>query len=155
MDHKNKHHIKYPDVPSAIKPVPHGPGIPIPTPPQAYTGLLLDSDDEMVDEDISVTYQHLVESHQPKPFSKAKLNDRTRDLGFSKEFVQLLRSRLSKNNLLSAETTFRSREEDNILVPTKKIGWFTVITSVVSLLQWVLLMILQNVGSSSTPQTEA
>ena len=55
---------------SAIKPVPHGPGIPIPTPPQAYTVLLSDdSDDEIEDEDISVTYQPLVELHQPKLFS--------------------------------------------------------------------------------------
>ena len=69
--------MKYTDVPFSINPVPYRPGIPIPTPPQAYTGLLLDSDDEMVDEDISVTYQHLVESHQPKPFSQAEVNDLT------------------------------------------------------------------------------
>ena len=115
MNHKNKHHIKYPDVPSAIKPVPHGPGIPIPTPPQAYTDLLSDSDDEMEDEDITDAYQPLVESHQPKPFSQAELNDLTRDLGLSKESAQLLGSRLSENNLLSAETTFfwyRSRDEE-------------------------------------------
>ena len=32
LNRKNKKHVKYPDVPSAIKPVPHGPGIPIPEP---------------------------------------------------------------------------------------------------------------------------
>jgi len=33
INRKNKQHVKYPDVPSAIKPVPHGTEIPIPTPP--------------------------------------------------------------------------------------------------------------------------
>ena len=60
----------------------------------------------MEDEDISVTYQPLVKSIQPKPFSQAELNELTQDLGLSKESVQLLESRLSKNSLLSAETTF-------------------------------------------------
>ena len=124
-------------------------------PSQAYTDLLSDSDDEMEDEDISDTCEPLVESHQLKLFSQTKLNGLTRDLGLSKESAQLLGSNLSKNNLLSAETTFRSHDEDNISVPTKKIRWFTVIISVVSLLQWVLHMILQNGGSSSTPQAEA
>ena len=30
INRKNKKHVKYPDVPSTIKPVPHGPGIPVP-----------------------------------------------------------------------------------------------------------------------------
>ena len=59
-------------MPSAIKPAPHGPGIPIPTPLQAYTDLLQDSDNEMENEDISNKYQTLVESHQPKSFSQAE-----------------------------------------------------------------------------------
>ena len=81
-------------------------GIPIQTPSQAYTDLLSDCDDEMVDEDISIIQQPLVESHQPKPFIQAKLNDLTRDLVLSKESVQFIGSHLSKNNFLSAETTF-------------------------------------------------
>ena len=31
---KNKHNIQYPKLPSAIRPVPHGPGIPIPLHPR-------------------------------------------------------------------------------------------------------------------------
>ena len=122
----------------------------IPTTPEAYTDLLSDSDGEMEDEDISDTCEPLVESHQLKLFSQTELNELTRDLGLSKESAQLLGSHLRKNNLLSAETTFRNCDEDKILVPTKKISWLTVITSVVELLQWVL----QNVGSSSNPQAE-
>ena len=29
---KNKHHVKYPDVPSAIRLIPHGPDLPVPEP---------------------------------------------------------------------------------------------------------------------------
>ena len=32
INRKNKKHVKYPDVPSAIKAVPHGPDIPVPEP---------------------------------------------------------------------------------------------------------------------------
>ena len=102
-------------MPSTIKPVSHGPGIPISTPPQDYTDLLSDSDDTMANEDISETYQLLVESYQPKPFSETELNDLTRDFVLLKESVQLLGSCLSKNNLQYAETTFfwySSRDEE-------------------------------------------
>jgi hypothetical protein len=115
INHKNKHHVKYPDVPSAIKPVPHGPGIPIPTPPQNCRDLLSDSDDEIEDGDKSGNYQPTIETRQPKFLTQAELNDLTRDLGLSKESSQLLGSRLSENNLLSPETTFfwyRSRDEE-------------------------------------------
>lgn len=98
-----------------MKPVPHGPGIPIPTPPQNCRDLSSDSDDEMEDGDISGTYQPTVETSQPKLLSQAELNDLTRDLCLSKESAQLLGSRLSENHLLSPETTFfwyRSRDEE-------------------------------------------
>lgn len=32
INRKNKHQVQYPDVPSAIKPVPHGPNPPVPEP---------------------------------------------------------------------------------------------------------------------------
>ena len=32
INRKNKHHVQYPDVPSAIKPIPHGPDVPVPEP---------------------------------------------------------------------------------------------------------------------------
>ena len=96
-------------MPSAIKSVSQGPGIPVSTPPQAYTDLLSDSDDKMEDEDISVTYQPLVESIQPKPFSQAELNYLTRDLGLSKESIQLFGSR-------SSGTAAVTKSFQNILV---------------------------------------
>ena len=30
INRKNKHHVQYLDVPSAMKPVPHGPELPVP-----------------------------------------------------------------------------------------------------------------------------
>ncbi|XP_042236316.1 uncharacterized protein LOC121875729 [Homarus americanus] len=98
INRKNKHHVKYPDVPSAIKPVPHGPGIPIPTPPENYRDMILD-DDHDIDEDIeetdaSSTYLPTASAKEPIPFSQAELNDLTRDLCLSKESAQLLGSRL-------------------------------------------------------------
>ena len=32
INHKNKNHVQYPDVPSAIKPIPHNPHLPVPEP---------------------------------------------------------------------------------------------------------------------------
>ena len=69
------------NVPSVIKIVPHRPGILIPKSPQAYIDLLSDPDKEMEDEGINDKYQILVESHQPKSFGQAELNDQTRDFG--------------------------------------------------------------------------
>ena len=32
INHKNKHYVQYPNVPSALKPIPHGPDLPVPEP---------------------------------------------------------------------------------------------------------------------------
>ena len=32
INRKNKHCVQYPDIPSAIRPVPHGPSLPVPKP---------------------------------------------------------------------------------------------------------------------------
>ena len=37
INRKNKHYVKYPDVSSAMKPLQHGPGIPIPNSPQDFS----------------------------------------------------------------------------------------------------------------------
>lgn len=114
--------MKYPEVPSAIKPVPHGPGIPIPNHPDENF-LTQDSEDELHDaaavddddDDGSPMYEATSEMNQPKPLRQSELNNLTRDLGLSKESAQLLGSRLREHNLLSSETTFywyRHRERE-------------------------------------------
>src|ERR1700749_3556675 len=105
INRNNKHHAKYPDVPSAIKPVPHGTEIPIPTPPDNLDSSS-DSCEEMDVMDNSATYEPAADATQAKPLNQAELNDLTRDLCLSKESAQLLGSRLKENHLLSPGTTF-------------------------------------------------
>ena len=65
INRKNKQHVKYPVVPSAIRPVPHGPEISIRTP----TDNLDSSSDSSEDMDVldkSATYEPVAESTQPK-----------------------------------------------------------------------------------------
>ena len=106
--------LVYPDILSAIKPVPHGPGVPVPSPPEKGE---LEEDMEGVkveDTDISVTYEPTSSMTLPRPLIQSQLNDLTRDLDLSKENAQLLGSRLSESNLLFKKTTlywYRNREE--------------------------------------------
>ena len=103
--------MKYPDVPSAIKPVPHGPAVPVRNPPKDLFEFLSSTDTDESTEDL---WNQHCSSKQPKLLSQAQLNDLTRDLYLSKESAQLLRSRLRENNLLAPETTFywyRNRDE--------------------------------------------
>ena len=90
--------MNYPDVPSAIKPVPHGTEIPILTPPDNLDSSS-DSCEEMNVMDKSATYEPATDLTQSKPLNQAELNDLTRDLCFSKESAQLLGSRLKENHL--------------------------------------------------------
>ena len=105
--------MKYPDVPSAIKPVPHGTAVPVPNPPEdLFESEFLSSTD--TDESTEDLWNQPSCSKQPKLLSQAQLNDLTRDLYLSKESAQLLGSRLRENNLLAPETTFywyRNRDE--------------------------------------------
>ena len=104
--------VAYPDILSAIKPVPHGPGVPIPSPPEKGK---LEEDMEGVkvkDTDISATYKPTSSMTLPRPLIQSQLNDLIRDLGLSKENAQLLGSRLSESNLLFKETTFFSIETE-------------------------------------------
>ncbi|EFN77001.1 hypothetical protein EAI_07091, partial [Harpegnathos saltator] len=55
--------------------------------------------------------------NSPKSFNQSALNDLVRDLGLSKESVELLGSRLKERHLLESETTFswyRYREKEFI-----------------------------------------
>ena len=56
VNKKNKHHAVYPDVPSATKPVPNGPEIPVPSVPKDID-IAEDSDTELKDMDTSASYQ--------------------------------------------------------------------------------------------------
>ncbi|XP_076814257.1 uncharacterized protein LOC143460567 [Clavelina lepadiformis] len=105
INRKNKQHVKYPDVPSAMKPVPHGPGIPVPEPPGEISEMECCSSaaSKASEQD---TWDAEQSTSQPKPLTQLELNDLTRDLNLTKESAQLLGSRLRENNLLAPCTTY-------------------------------------------------
>ena len=116
----------YPNIPSALRPVPHGEGISVPEPPKEFT---VDSDDE--DEGKSTsgspeppasTEPHVSHGRssvpQPHILTQDELNDLVRDLELSKRRAELLGSRLKQWNLLEKNvriSSFRSRHQQ--LVP--------------------------------------
>jgi hypothetical protein len=107
--------IFYPNLPSAIRPVPHGPGIPVPVPPEILEDTPVDSDKEATDSDQDFQCDPCSTEHQL--FSQSELNDLVRDLGLPKDSAEVLGSRLKLKNLLSPGTSFswyRNREKEFI-----------------------------------------
>jgi len=114
INRKNKQHVVYPDVPSAIKPVPHGPGIPIPKPPGGISKMEFYSSTESEESEQDM-WNAEQSSNEPKPLTQLQLNDLTRDLNLTKESAQLLGSRLREYNLLAPGTTYfwyRNRDQE-------------------------------------------
>lgn len=119
VSRKNKASVKYPSVPSAIRPVPHSEDIPVPDPPIAwvaeYDGSSSnhDVDDSEPSTSQDPTYQ--CERSEDRHFvSQEELNDLIRDLKLGKKESELLGSRLQEWNFLAKETKitfYRSRHK--------------------------------------------
>jgi len=115
---KNKKSIKYPDLLSAMRPVPHDESLPVPKPPDNWT---LDDDDassaaetEQMATDDYTEFQP-PRSNMPHLINQQELHDLVRDLGLSKKQSELLGSRLQEWNLLMKGTkisVFRKRQQD-------------------------------------------
>ena len=76
MNCKNKHHVQYPDVPSAIRPIPHDPDLPVPEP----DGKMEYSSDSKHSDIIFVTGKDASkpkEDDQLVPLTQAELNNLT------------------------------------------------------------------------------
>ena len=117
---KKKRTVVYLNIPSALRPVPHGEGISVPEHPKEFT---IDSDDE--DEDKSTsgspeppasTEPHVSHGRssvpQPHNLTQDGLNDLVRDLVLSKSKSELQGSRHKQWNLLENNigiSSFRSR----------------------------------------------
>ncbi|GBO42011.1 hypothetical protein AVEN_247273-1 [Araneus ventricosus] len=100
------HTIQYPNIPSAIRPVPHNESLPIPVAPKTYTlqavtdledfepqpGPSTSTDDEEHPADLGHRQPHLV--------TQPELNNLARDLELPKSKSQLLGSRLQQWNFL-------------------------------------------------------
>ena len=81
--------MEYPNVPSAIRPVAHGPGISILELPKDFTVLESLSSTDTKDESAHDLWDQqncgASSSKQPKIFTQDELNDLSRDLNMSKE----------------------------------------------------------------------
>ena len=112
INRNNKHHVQYPDDPSAIKSVPHGPGIPVPEPNVTIESSSDSESSDMTDTGDCGAYRP-EEDDQPVPLTQAELIEPTRDLNLSKKSAQLLGCRLREKHLLAPGTTFyRYRERE-------------------------------------------
>ena len=125
INRKNRKHLKYPSLPSAIRPVPHSEEVPVPEfksfpnltdvecVPLNVSGDLDQSEDDPDFDDQDFDDQDL--SSQPKQFDQGELNDLVRDLNLSKKSAELLASRLSEKNLLQKGTKvsfYRNRDSE-------------------------------------------
>ena len=114
--------IKYPNLRSAMRPVPHSDDLPVPTHP-VNKDLLSSSDEEMPSredsaesislEDIESTYSG-TSGNEPHWITQEDLNDLARDLYLSKQQSELLASQLKQWNLVQEDvriTCFRNRNK--------------------------------------------
>jgi len=120
---KKKWTVHYPNIPSAIRPVPHGEGLPVPDAPESFS---LESDEEEEENETSSPEPSMSHdpyflpssSSEPHLITQGELNDLVRDLELPKSKAELLGSRLQQWNLLAGDvrvSMFRDRQKD--LVP--------------------------------------
>lgn len=104
--------VNYPNIPSAIRPLPHSNELPITIPPESYS---IDSDDEpksSTSDDIpGPTTSHdsdfMIQSpSQSHKMTQNELNDLIRDLELSKSKSELLASRLTQYNYLANDVKY-------------------------------------------------
>ena len=105
---KSKHTEKYPDLPSAMRPVPQSEDLPIPHPPTHLTledelehGAATEVPNEERDDP---TFETSTSFCEPHLLTKGELNDLVWDLKLSKTQAELLGSRLKGWNLLQRDT---------------------------------------------------
>ena len=106
---KSKHTVQYPDLPSAMRPVPHTAELPVPKRP---ANMML-SDSESSDEDVGLannnmdcdpTFAGASSSNEPHLLTQGDLNDILHDFNLSKKQAEILGSRLKGWNLLCQDT---------------------------------------------------
>ncbi|GFS62727.1 uncharacterized protein TNCV_3201771 [Trichonephila clavipes] len=109
---KNRKDISYPTIiRSAIRPLLHGPDLPIPSPPDTLDNIL---------DQISHISSDSEDGYDPgtndlELFSQSDLNDLVRDLGLPKDTAEVLGSRLKERQLLNSGVSFlcyRFREKE-------------------------------------------
>ena len=78
---KNKHKIKYSNLSCAIRPIPRGPGVPIPLSPRVFETVEDSVSEESLSDSQLTEYSEdeYDDDLQPKPFNQAELNGLVRD----------------------------------------------------------------------------
>ncbi|GFW87880.1 uncharacterized protein TNCV_1359841 [Trichonephila clavipes] len=103
---KYRKDISYPTIiRSAIRPVPHGPDLPIPSPPDTLDNILDDLDQiSHISSDSDDGYDP--GTNDPELFSQSDFNDLERDLDLPKDTAEVLGSRLEERYLLNSGVSF-------------------------------------------------
>jgi len=117
---KSKHTVQYPNLPSAMRPVPHSVELPVPKPPTSMTLSGNESSDEDVGQannnmDCDPTFAETCPSNEPHLLTHRDLNDIVHNLNLSKKQAELLSSKLKGWNLLRQDTKvsfYPGRQED-------------------------------------------
>ena len=118
---KNKQHLQYPNIHSAVRPIPHSDKVPVPI----FTKLpdidedqlrsstsSTNSDDDDEEQDIA---HDAWNAGRVSLYSQSELNDLMRDLNLPKQSAEVLAFRLQEKHLLKAGTNvsfYRNREEN-------------------------------------------
>jgi hypothetical protein len=103
---KKKSTLVYPNIPSAIRPVPHGDGLPVPEPPDNFTTYSDDEDSVSSNSEEQQPSASRDAGYFPSTGSsnhngtEGELNNLIRDLKLPKNKAELLASRLQQWNLL-------------------------------------------------------
>jgi len=120
--------IVYPNIPSALRPVPHGEEISVPEPPKEFT-IDLDNENEGESTSSSPEPPASTEPHvshgrssalQPQILILDELNDLVRDLELSKSKAELPGSRLKQWNHLGKNVRISSFRSHQQLEPSSK-----------------------------------
>ena len=106
---KSKHTVQYPNLPSAMRPIPQSAELPVRKPPKNMTLSDSDSSDEDVGQanknmDFDPTFARACSSNEPHMLTQGDLNNIVRDLKLWKKHTELLGSRLKGWNLLQQAT---------------------------------------------------
>ncbi|UYV65551.1 hypothetical protein LAZ67_3004671 [Cordylochernes scorpioides] len=110
---KSRHTVEYPDLPSAMRPVPHSDILPVPQPPENV--IFSDDDSDRREQQWDDTNFETGALSEPHLLTQGDLNDLVRDLDLSKKQSELLGSRLKGWNLLHKGTKvcfFRKRQDE-------------------------------------------
>ena len=146
ISYKNKHHVQYPDVPSAKRPISHDPDFPIPKPDGniEYSSYSDYSDMTIVSGDGTHKPE---DNNQQVPLTQAEFNNLTQNLNFSKESAQLLGSHLKKKHLFAQWCYwYQDNERELRKFSHSRISdhWFTATTLLDWSNQWAKSMMRQN-----------